>query len=51
MQRGADKMDRPGERGDRPERGGWGERPRRERPRFGDDAVAPAGTGGLGEEE
>src|ERR1700755_263014 len=29
MQRGADKMDRPGDRGDRPERGGWGERPPR----------------------
>src|SRR5215469_5347804 len=37
MQRGADKMDRPGDRGDR-DRGGWGDRPaRRERPRFGDD--------------
>ncbi|HEY2873504.1 MAG TPA: 30S ribosomal protein S6 [Reyranella sp.] len=53
MQRGADKMDRPGDRGDRPERGGWGDRPRRERPRFGDEggsAPAPAATG-MGEEE
>src|SRR5262252_3311184 len=33
MQRGADKMDRPGDRGDRDR--GWGDRPRRERPRFG----------------
>ncbi|HZQ01070.1 MAG TPA: 30S ribosomal protein S6 [Reyranella sp.] len=42
MQRGAERSDRPGDRGDR-DRGGWGERPvRRERPRFGDDAV-PAG--------
>ena len=38
MQRGADKADRPGERGDRDR--GWGERPRRERPRFGDDVAA-----------
>ena len=39
MQRGAEKSDRPGDRGDR---GGWGDRPsRRERPRFGDDAAAP----------
>ena len=38
MQRGAEKSDRPGDRGDR---GGWGDRPsRRERPRFGDDAAA-----------
>ena len=45
MQRGADKADRPGDRGDR---GGWGERPRRERPRFGDEpVVAPT----VGEEE
>jgi small subunit ribosomal protein S6 len=51
MQRGADKLDRPGDRGDRPERGGWGERPRRERPRFGDEGAAPAGAGGMGEEE
>ena len=44
MQRGAEKSDRPG--GDRDR--GWGDRPpRRERPRFGDDAiVAP-----LGDEE
>src|SRR5262249_18714146 len=51
MQRGADKRDRPGDRGDRPERGGWGDRPRRERPRFGDEGGAPAGAGGMGEEE
>jgi hypothetical protein len=38
MQRGAEKSDRPG--GDRDRDRGWGERPRRERPRFGDDAVA-----------
>jgi small subunit ribosomal protein S6 len=50
MQRGTDKMDRPGDR-DRPERGGWGERPRRERPRFGDEGGAPAGPTGMGEEE
>jgi len=43
MQRGADKADRPG--GDRPERGGWGERPRRERPRFGEEAAPAAGGG------
>jgi len=42
MQRSAEKADRPGgDRGDR-----WGDRPpRRERPRFGDEAVA-APTGG-----
>jgi small subunit ribosomal protein S6 len=40
MQRGADKADRPG---DRPERGGWGDRPRRERPRFGEEPAAPTG--------
>jgi len=40
MQRGAEKSDRP----DRGDRGGWGDRPpRRERPRFGDDVVAPVG--------
>ena len=40
MQRGAEKSDRP----DRGERGGWGDRPpRRERPRFGEDVVAPTG--------
>ena len=45
MQRSSERSDRPG---DRPERGGWSDRPpRRERPRFGDDAGAPAG----GEEE
>ena len=46
MQRSSEKSDRPG--GDRPERGGWSDRPpRRERPRFGDDAGASA----PGEEE
>lgn len=45
MQRSADRSDRPG--GDRPERGGWGDRgPRRERPRFGDEA-----TPSIGDEE
>ena len=41
MQRNSEKSDRPVP--DRPERGGWSDRPpRRERPRFGDDpAVAP----------
>jgi small subunit ribosomal protein S6 len=45
MLRSAEKADRPGgDRGDRGDR--WGDRPpRRERPRFGDDAVAAAGTG------
>ena len=39
MQRSSEKSDRPG--GDRPDRGGWSDRPpRRERPRFGDDPVA-----------
>src|SRR3954470_13786405 len=38
MQRSSEKADRPG--GDR-DRGGWSDRPpRRERPRFGDDAIA-----------
>src|SRR6476646_6583345 len=38
MQRSSEKADRPG--GDR-DRGGWSDRPpRRERPRFGDDAPA-----------
>jgi small subunit ribosomal protein S6 len=46
MQRGTDKADGPRDR-DRPERGGWGERPRRERPRFGEEVVAT----GIGEEE
>jgi len=43
MQRASEKSDRPG--GDRPDRGGWSDRPpRRERPRFGDDApAAPSG--------
>jgi len=41
MQRSAEKADRPGgDRGDR-----WGDRPRRERPRFGDEPAAPAPTG------
>jgi small subunit ribosomal protein S6 len=48
MQRGADKADGPRDR-DRPERGGWGERPRRERPRFGEEGGAAAA--GVGEEE
>jgi small subunit ribosomal protein S6 len=43
MQRGADRVDGP--RGDRPERGGWGERPRRERPRFGEEGAPPSGAG------
>lgn len=45
MLRSAEKADRPGgDRGDRGDR--WGDRPpRRERPRFGDEVVAPA-TGG-----
>jgi small subunit ribosomal protein S6 len=39
MQRSSEKADRPG--GDRSDRGGWSDRPpRRERPRFGEDAVA-----------
>jgi small subunit ribosomal protein S6 len=38
MQRSSERSDRPG---DRPERGGWSDRPpRRERPRFGDEAPA-----------
>jgi small subunit ribosomal protein S6 len=42
MQRSSEKADRPN--GDRGDRGGWGDRgPRRERPRFGDDPVAPIG--------
>jgi len=46
MQRSSEKSERG--MGDRPERGGWGDRPpRRERPRFGDDA----GTPPAGEEE
>ena len=47
MVRSAEKADRPGgDRGDRGDR--WGDRPpRRERPRFGDEAAAP----GAGEEE
>jgi small subunit ribosomal protein S6 len=46
MQRSSEKSDRPG--GDRPDRGGWSDRPpRRERPRFGDDVSSSA----PGEEE
>jgi len=38
MLRSSEKSDRPG--GDRGDRGGWSDRPpRRERPRFGDDAA------------
>src|SRR5439155_15869650 len=48
MQRSSEKSDRPG--GDRPERGGWSDRPpRRERPRFGDDVPVAAVV--PGEEE
>jgi len=47
MQRSSERSDRPG---DRPERGGWSDRPpRRERPRFGDDA--PVAAVPAGEEE
>ena len=43
MLRTAEKSDRPGgDRGGDRDRG-WGERPRRERPRFGDEAVAVVG--------
>jgi len=43
MVRSAEKADRPGgDRGGDRDRG-WGERPRRERPRFGDEAVAVVG--------
>jgi small subunit ribosomal protein S6 len=46
MQRSSEKADRPG--GDRGDRGGWSDRPpRRERPRFGDEAASAA----PGEEE
>ena len=45
MQRSAEKADRPG--GDRDRGDRWGDRPRRERPRFGDETPAPA----TGEEE
>jgi small subunit ribosomal protein S6 len=42
MQRSSEKADRPG--GDRGDRGGWSDRPpRRERPRFGDEAAAIPG--------
>ena len=45
MQRSSERSDRPG---DRPDRGGWSDRPpRRERPRFGDEAPASL----VGEEE
>src|SRR5437868_7650858 len=41
MLRSSEKADRPMDRGDR---GGWSDRPpRRERPRFGDEAVAAVG--------
>ena len=44
MQRSSEKADRPG--GDRPDRGGWSDRPpRRERPRFGDDVPVAAVPG------
>ena len=44
MQRSSEKSDRPG--GDRPDRGGWSDRPpRRERPRFGDDLPVAAVPG------
>jgi len=43
MQRSSEKSDRP-MGSDRPERGGWSDRPpRRERPRFGDDPVVVPG--------
>ena len=46
--RSNEKADRPSDRGDR---GGWGDRPpRRERPRFGDEAPAPA-PAATGDEE
>ena len=45
MQRSSEKADRPGGDRDRGERSGWGDRPpRRERPRFGEEA-------GMGEQE
>ena len=48
MQRSSERSDRPG---DRPERGGWSDRPpRRERPRFGDEAPPVSAPPG-GEEE
>jgi small subunit ribosomal protein S6 len=41
MQRSSEKADRPGGDRDRGDRGGWSDRPpRRERPRFGEDAIA-----------
>jgi len=44
MQRSSEKSDRPG--GDRPDRGGWSDRPpRRERPRFGEDLPVAAVPG------
>jgi small subunit ribosomal protein S6 len=44
MLRASEKSDRPSDRGDR---GGWGDRPpRRERPRFGEEAPATTTTGG-----
>src|SRR5690349_23163559 len=48
MLRSNEKADRPS--GDRGDRGGWGDRPpRRERPRFGEEAPAPAAP--TGDEE
>src|SRR5262249_48487391 len=42
MQRSSERSDRPG--ADRPERGGWSDRPpRRERPRFGDEPASVQG--------
>ena len=50
MQRASEKSDRPG--GDRPDRGGWSDRPpRRERPRFGEEGGAPVAAIVPGEEE
>src|ERR1051325_1716195 len=43
MLRSAEKSDRPGGDRDRGGDRGWGERPRRERPRFGEEAVAAGG--------
>jgi small subunit ribosomal protein S6 len=47
MLRSSEKADRPGGDRDRDRDRGWGERPRRERPRFGDEVVAAP----VGEEE
>jgi small subunit ribosomal protein S6 len=49
MLRANEKSDRPGDRGDR---GGWSDRPpRRERPRFGDEAPPPTVAPTEGGEE